>query len=462
MKKFKYLLIVVALLIVGVLFPTVIVNAASVELNKSKVVLEKDATISLKLKGAKSAKITWKSSDDKVIKISDDGKVTAVKKGTATITAIYNNKNYKCRFTVVNQNTQSNKNKIYITKSRAKLEVGSALKLKIKGTQKKVTWKSSNTKVADVSAGKVVAKKAGSAIITATVNGKKYKCTITVVNSNTSNNTKTEEKQVTDDKELKEFTLSTNKVQLSDKYTPEKVVITDPTMGEKTFTLNIADPSLVVYEMRDGANSTTIIEFYAKKSGTTTVTIMDNEGVQKSVKLNVELPTILSVDKTSIFLEGSKVSDEIKVTYNGDDFCRFEVADAYLINAEWGTSSGNTQTLVITGLITGNTNVKVYDKQSGESITISVSVSGLDVLTIDQSVIVMHVGDTVRLGITYRDYNDINYHIVDSSIISASWEDGWDGDNTGVYLTAKKKGTTTCKISDDIAGLSEICTVIVE
>lgn len=67
-----------------------------------------------------------------------------------------------------------NKTKVYILK-------GESVKLKIKGTKKKVTWKSSKKKVATVSKkGKVKAKKAGKATITAKVKGKKYKCKVIV------------------------------------------------------------------------------------------------------------------------------------------------------------------------------------------------------------------------------------------------------------------------------------------
>ena len=55
------------------------------------------------------------------------------------------------------------------------------VKLKVKGTGKKVKWKSSNKKVATVSKkGKVTAKKPGKATITAKVKGKKLKCKIIV------------------------------------------------------------------------------------------------------------------------------------------------------------------------------------------------------------------------------------------------------------------------------------------
>lgn len=55
------------------------------------------------------------------------------------------------------------------------------LKAKVTGQSSKVTWKSSNSKVAAVnSSGKVTAKGTGKATITARANGKTAKCTVTV------------------------------------------------------------------------------------------------------------------------------------------------------------------------------------------------------------------------------------------------------------------------------------------
>lgn len=73
--------------------------------------------------------------------------------------------------------------KVKLNKSTATVYVGKTTTLKMNGTSKKVTWSSSNKKVAAVSTkGKVTAKKKGTAIITAKVSGKKYKCKITVKN----------------------------------------------------------------------------------------------------------------------------------------------------------------------------------------------------------------------------------------------------------------------------------------
>lgn len=66
------------------------------------------------------------------------------------------------------------------TKSKT-LYVGYGCKLNITGTSRKVTWSSSNPKIASVSkTGYVTAKNKGTTTITAKVNGKKYKCKITV------------------------------------------------------------------------------------------------------------------------------------------------------------------------------------------------------------------------------------------------------------------------------------------
>lgn len=74
------------------------------------------------------------------------------------------------------------KSKIKISNSKITLTVGQSKTLKVKGTKKKPKWSSSKKSVATVSKkGKVVAKKTGSATITAKIGKKKYKCKVKVI-----------------------------------------------------------------------------------------------------------------------------------------------------------------------------------------------------------------------------------------------------------------------------------------
>jgi hypothetical protein len=71
---------------------------------------------------------------------------------------------------------------VKISESKLTMEIAATTTLKVTGTKSKVTWKSSNEKVASVtSKGVVTAQSEGTAKITATVNKKNYTCTVTVI-----------------------------------------------------------------------------------------------------------------------------------------------------------------------------------------------------------------------------------------------------------------------------------------
>ena len=76
------------------------------------------------------------------------------------------------------------KSSIKLNKSSVTLYVNGTkttiLKATVTGKSKKVTWSSSNSKVASVKSGKVTAKKVGTATITVKANGKSARCKIVV------------------------------------------------------------------------------------------------------------------------------------------------------------------------------------------------------------------------------------------------------------------------------------------
>lgn len=69
---------------------------------------------------------------------------------------------------------------VKISATNVTLKAGKSKTLKVTGATGKVTWKTSNKKVAKVSNGKVTAVKAGKAKITAKTGGKTLTCTVTV------------------------------------------------------------------------------------------------------------------------------------------------------------------------------------------------------------------------------------------------------------------------------------------
>ena len=68
---------------------------------------------------------------------------------------------------------------IKLSKTKLTMGLGDAYTLKLAGAKNPV-WKSSNSKIAVVKNGKVIARKTGKAAITATYKGKSYKCTVLV------------------------------------------------------------------------------------------------------------------------------------------------------------------------------------------------------------------------------------------------------------------------------------------
>jgi len=168
---------------------TVTVINGTIKLNKSDVALEKDKTVTLKATLTPSdlsdKSVTWKSSNTKVATVTSDGKVTAVKNGTATITCTSAalGLSATCKVTV---------GKVTLDKSemimrKGKTEVLTATVYPTSLADKSVTWQSSDTEVATVtSTGKVKGIKDGTVTITCTSNatGLKATCKVKVVTGN--------------------------------------------------------------------------------------------------------------------------------------------------------------------------------------------------------------------------------------------------------------------------------------
>ncbi len=164
------------------------VKVGTVTLNYKSLTMKKGtSTKGLTAKYNNDAYKSWKSSNAKVVKvIVKKGKVTlkALKKGSATIkVTTKSGATASCKVKVQTKDVKTKK--LALNKKNATIKVKKSLTLKLTRTpitaSDKVTWQSSNKKVATVNkSGKVTAKKAGKATITVKANGKKATCKITV------------------------------------------------------------------------------------------------------------------------------------------------------------------------------------------------------------------------------------------------------------------------------------------
>ena len=162
----------------------VILSESSVSLNVGESIT---LVASVVPTAAEHGKITWKSSDPVVASVSN-GVVRSFKAGTTQITASVDGvTSLPCVVTV--KTTPVNPvNKVQLDKSSITIVEGETVTLRATvspsdAINKSVTWSSSNTSVATVSAsGVVTAKAAGSATITVKTNdgGKTATCSVTV------------------------------------------------------------------------------------------------------------------------------------------------------------------------------------------------------------------------------------------------------------------------------------------
>ena len=159
-----------------------------VTLNKSTAKVEIKKTLTLKAtltpSYAGQKALTWSSSNTAVATVSSSGKVTAKKKGTATITAEgVGGKKGSCKVTVIGVQPTG----VTLNLSTKTLRVGSSYTLKAtvspsNAENKTLTWKTGSNSVATVHEGTVKARGEGTITITAiTANGKKAACKVTVL-----------------------------------------------------------------------------------------------------------------------------------------------------------------------------------------------------------------------------------------------------------------------------------------
>lgn len=171
MKKGKKLLSLLLTMVMVLSLFTLPVQAATTKkvTNQTKsvvMVVKQQATIK------PPVKMTYRSSNPKVVAVNSKGVMVAKAKGSAVVTGKY--KSVKWTYKVKVESPR-------LSTTSLKMIAKSSRQLKVTGTTRKVSWSSSSPRVATVtSKGKVTALRSGSAVITAKINGVKYSCKVVV------------------------------------------------------------------------------------------------------------------------------------------------------------------------------------------------------------------------------------------------------------------------------------------
>lgn len=410
----------------------------------------------------------WESSDNEVVSVDQNGHIVALSEGSAFI-YVYdeisglggeiaidveptkednknnddkNNTNDKDKDKDKEDNKKITVTKIALNKSDTIMQVGeyiivSAVVRPANATDKKVTWSTSNSKVATVSSsGKIVAKKAGTATITATTsNGKKAEIKITVT-----------------EKFINVTSISLNKenatlnvgesVSLSATVLPKDA-------SNKGIIWSSSDESVAT--VKDG-------KVTAKKAGTTTITATSKDGNKKAVctitvkEKEIIAVTDISLDKTEINLE---VGDTSKLT------ATILPKDATYSDVSWSTSDASVATVEngkITAKGAGTTTITATSN-NGKTATCKVTVTEKVIeatgVSLNEKQITLKVGETFQLVATIKPDNVSNKNLTWTSSKSsyASVENG--------LVTAKKAGNTVITVKT-ANGKKATCSIIIE
>ncbi len=404
-------------------------STANVALDGSKTL-----TATITPSNATNQNVTWKSSNTSVATVSESGKVSGKKTGTAIITCTTEDGAYtaKCTVTVVIVPTS-----IALNKTSATLNSGDTLTLSVTFTPsnasiKTVKWTSSDTSVATVSSsGKVTAKAGGTCTITAksTSGSKTATCKITVKQevSDVSLDTSAFSIYTTGTKTLKATVVPSTASNQSVTWTSSNTNVATVSSAGKVTGINPGTCTITVTTKDGGYKSTCTVTVYKKVSVT-------------SLTLDSSKLTMNKGDSTTILATITPANaSEKTITWSSTDTTVATVSSKGVVTAK------ATGTTVITAL-TKDGNFLQQCKVTVEQAVTSVKLSATEVK--------LSVGKTKTLKATVSPSDATNKKVTWSS----SNEKVATVSSSGV-VTAKAKGTATITAKTKDGGYVAVCTI---
>ena len=365
--------------------------------------------------------VSWGSSDVSIATVSD-GKVTAKKSGTATITAKSGSCIAECTISV-SVDVES----VTLDKTSLELAIGETAQLTATvkpddATDKNVTWASSDESVAKVADGKVTAVKSGKATITAKCGGKTAECAVTVTVATGS---------VTLDKTSLSLAVGET-AQLTATVKPDNAT-------DKNVTWTSSDES--VAKVDNG-------KVTAAKAGKATITAKCGDKTAECA-VTVTVPTgSVTLDKASLSLAIGETA-QLTATVKPDD--------ATDKNVTWASSDESVAKVAdgkVTAVKSGKATItaKCGGKTAECTVTVYAKVTGVKLNSTSSR---MMSGEKVTLKAIITPDNATNKNVF------------WSSDNETVAVvyngevTAKEEGTATIKVTTEDGQYSATCSVTV-
>lgn len=279
---------------------TVISEITSVALNLTAVSIEEGTSQLLRATinpsdTTSSKELTWKSSNPSVATVDQNGEITAVKKGIATITVeTINGKKAECKVTVNPavenipiESVSLNKTELILEEENTEI-LKATINPNNTTDDKKLTWNSDNPIVATVDQnGEITAKSAGKAVVTVTTSNNKTASCIVIV-------TKKPIPIESVELEKKQLVLKVGKTEeLTASINPQD------TTDDKTLNWNSSNEEVATVE-----NGVVI----AKKAGETVITVSTVNGKEDTCLVTV---FELNTDELKALIDEAKTYNDI-------------------------------------------------------------------------------------------------------------------------------------------------------
>ena len=417
------------------------IGVTSVTLDKTDLTLNVNDKVKLnetvKPDDATTKTVTWKSDKPEIAEVDNNGNVTAKAAGTATITATVDGKSVSCKVTVNGQTTVPVAS-VELNQTTLELIAGkeATLTATVKpdnATNRTVAWESNATNVATVdNNGKVTAKAAGEAIITAKVGDKTATCTVTVTKADVA------VESVTLDKTSLDLKVGNNAT-LTATLSPEGATNKDVTWTSDNPEVAAVEGGTVTAK----AEGTAIITAKAgDKTATCTVTVAKADVAVESITLDKTSLDLKTGDNTTLTAtvspEGATNKD---VTWTSD-------------NPEVAAVEGGTVTAKAEG--TATITAKAGDKTATCTVTVAKADVAVESVTLDKTSLDLKAGDNTTLTATVNPESATNKDVT------------WTSDKPeiaaveGGTVTAKAEGTATITVTTADGGKTATCKVTVK